>query len=245
MLRLRTPWRLFHHWDGEPGFHMALDEALLLSQGAPPTLRFYTWKPDALSLGYFQRYEEVAPAARGLSMVRRLTGGGAIHHVHELTFSIACDQDHPLYRGEVRASYERVHGLLADVLAELGVEPHLRGDGKVHSDSPGSVMCFHESTDLDLCWNGAKGVGSAQRRTQGRVLHHGSIKLAGSDWETGVAELLPTAPGLTPQDLAQRIERRFESLGFALEDGELSTEEERRSRGRASFFGSQEFLGRR
>ena len=225
---------------------MALDEALLLSRGAPPTLRFYTWEPAALSLGYFQRYADVAPRAEGEHLVRRLTGGGTIHHANELTFSIACDQDHPLYRGEVRDSYVRVHDVLARALAELGVEAHLRGEGRLASDVESSFMCFHRSTPLDLVWNDRKGVGSAQRRTGGRVLHHGSIKITDSPWETGVAELSAFAPDLTPEALAERVARCLgETTAAAVETGEPSDGEMHHARQRASFFGSEGFLRRR
>src|SRR5262249_36174300 len=106
----REPWRLLETWDGEPGWNMALDEALLAGNEARPTLRFYSWKPHALSLGYFQRWRELAPAvAAGTPIVRRFSGGGAIHHAEELTFSITAPQEHALFRGEVRRSYERVH----------------------------------------------------------------------------------------------------------------------------------------
>ena len=90
-----SAWRLLETWDASPALAMGLDEALLEEPGAPPTLRLYTWSPDTLSLGYFQRFADVPAAARAGepggpgAVVRRITGGGAIHHVHELTFSIA------------------------------------------------------------------------------------------------------------------------------------------------------------
>jgi lipoate-protein ligase A len=80
---------------------MALDEVLLAGTDARPTLRFYTWTPHALSLGYFQRWADLAPRIAGTPAVRRFSGGGAIHHADELTFSIAASLAHPLYRGEV------------------------------------------------------------------------------------------------------------------------------------------------
>jgi len=238
-------WRLLETWDADPGVNMAVDEALLVTEG-PPTLRFYTWRPSALSLGYFQRVADVSGMERAPVRVRRLTGGGAIHHENELTFSIACSLEHPLYRGAVKASYERVHGLLAAVFLELGVAATLRGEGGLRSDVEGSGMCFHRSTPLDLVWSGRKGVGSAQRRTRGRVLHHGSIKLAASELDTGVAELRPFAPTLTPDELARKIRSRFEDdldLGFDL--GCLSEVEERHAKERRSFFTSDAFVRRR
>jgi hypothetical protein len=165
----REPWRLLVTWEGEPGWNMALDEALLARADPRPVLRFYTWAPAALSLGYFQRFDELAHAVTDAVIVRRPSGGGAIcHDADELTFSIAAAREHPLFRGEVRHSYERVHGWLARAFAGFGVRAALRGAEPVGSDVGGTGMCFHRSTPLDLIWDGAKGVGSAQRRRGGR-----------------------------------------------------------------------------
>jgi len=225
---------------------MALDEALLSSSDAPPTLRFYTWRPEAVSLGWFQRWSELEPLVAGRAAVRRATGGGAIHHAEELTFSIAAAADHPLYRGEVRESYERVHAALAAALARLGVRAALRRDARVASDRPGSPMCFHESTPLDLVWDGRKGVGSAQRRTGGRVLHHGSIKLGETPLEEGIATLHGRAPGLSPERLAELLRASLaERWGASFEPADPTEEELRRAAARAPHFGSPEHLRRR
>jgi lipoate-protein ligase A len=239
-------WRLLTTWDGQPGFNMALDEALLLHGGARPTLRFYTWKPAALSLGYFQKVNDVPAAKRADVCVRRLTGGGAIHHAEELTFSIAAPLDHPLYRGEVKHSYERVHHALAVAFGGLGIEVDLAGERALSSDRKGSGMCFHRSTPLDLAWGARKVVGSAQRRSKGRVLHHGSIKLGKSPLEPGVAVLREHAPDLHAADLADRIRTCFESL-LALRciAGQIEPAESDHIRERAAFFTSREFVNAR
>jgi lipoate-protein ligase A len=164
-------WRLITTWGAAPGFNMGLDEALLESAGSPPTLRFYTWHPATLSLGYFQRFDDVPAAAQARAVVRRITGGGAIHHVNELTFSITAPLEHRIYAGPVAESYERVHRAIARSLRELGAPAELRGAAPLDSDRSATGMCFHESTPLDLAWNARKGVGSAQRRKAGRVLH--------------------------------------------------------------------------
>ena len=195
-------WRLITTWGAPPEFNMGLDGALLEDADTPPTLRLYTWTPPALSLGYFQRFDEVPAASEAFVVVRRITGGGAIHHTNELTFSIATSLDHPLFEGPVTRSYERIHDLVAGALSKVGCEPALRADSALLSDAEGTGMCFHHSTPLDLVWEGRKGVGSAQRRRDGRVLHHGSIKLGPSQYDTGVAELA----GLQdPGELAQGI----------------------------------------
>ena len=94
-------WRRIVDWDGAPGFHMALDEALLAPE-TPPTLRFYQWEQATLSLGYFQPFEEMRslpPELRAMPVVRRLTGGGAIVHERELTYSLVLPKGHRLLAG--------------------------------------------------------------------------------------------------------------------------------------------------
>ena len=182
-------WRLITTWGAPPEFNMGLDGALLEDIDAPPTLRFYTWTPAALSLGYFQRFEDVPAASDAFVVVRRITGGGAIHHTNELTFSLTASLDHPLFEGPVSRSYERVHEVVAAALAQLGCGASLRGAEGLRSDTEGTGMCFHHSTALDLAWGERKGVGSAQRRRRGRVLHHGSIKLGPSKYDTETAAL--------------------------------------------------------
>jgi len=238
-------WRLLETWDAEPGFNMALDEALLRSTGSP-CLRFYTWRPAALSLGYFQRWRDVPAVNRVDAVVRRLTGGGAIHHADELTFSIVAPAGHRLFRGEIRASYQRIHAALAAGLAELDVHAVARETRGATSDLAASGMCFQRSTDLDLVWDGAKGVGSAQRRTGGRVLHHGSIKLGRTELEGPIAAVWDHAPGLRPEELADRLAGTLaERLELALEPAEPAEEELARARERARHFTSRAFVHRR
>lgn len=239
-------WRLITSWDADPGFNMGLDEALLTTGGPRPTLRLYTWKPDCLSLGYFQRWTDVPAVAEASTVVRRITGGGAIHHTEELTFSISAPLDHELYAGPVTDSYRRVHGAISDALAQLGIESSLRAKTELASDQRGTGMCFHQSTDLDIAWSGRKGVGSAQRRKDGRVLHHGSIKLAPSSLESGVATVAEEGARTDPEGMGRLL---VEALGrrFALEfEEDLPTDEElEEAYRRAPVYSSEEFLRRR
>lgn len=235
---------------------MGLDEALLESPESPPTLRFYTWRPDTLSLGYFQRFADVlgteadGAARPGTSkpgaIVRRITGGGAIHHVKELTFSIIVPLEHRLYRGPVGESYVRVHGALQAALREVGVESSLRGGMPLASDVEGTGMCFHKSTALDLAWNGRKGVGSAQRRKGGRVLHHGSIKLGTSPLEGEIATLAAVDPKLSIEALAPIVRRAFErELGLEFEVGVPDANERLEARQRGVRYLDPQFVRRR
>jgi lipoate-protein ligase A len=234
-------WRLLRTFGAEPGFNMALDEALLLVGGPEPVLRFYTFEPAALSLGYFQRFADVPEALSAAAVVRRPTGGGAIHHENELTFSLALAAEHPLVRGDVRESYRRIHAALARGLAELGVAPHPRGAATLLSDRAQSGMCFQRSHPLDLAWNGRKGVGSAQRRTRERVLHHGSIKLGTSALDDTVAGLGPLVGGAA--ELADHLERSLaRDLGIELVRDAPRAAELAHARDRAAHYTSEAFV---
>ena len=201
---------------------MGLDEALLESAGAPPTLRMYTWAPAALSLGYFQRFADVPACDEAAAVVRRITGGGAIHHAGELTFSIAAPLDHALYRGSLADSYRRVHAAIAESLLPFGVEAGLRGGAAPLSDRPGTGMCFHRSTPLDLVWSGRKGA---------RVLHHGSIKLAADALEPGTAVVEREQGALAAEDYAPHLRSALErSLGMRLESDVPTRRERARAR---------------
>lgn len=224
-------WRLITTYGAAPDFNMGLDRALLEADEAPPTLRLYTWSPAALSLGYFQRFDEVPRLGEARAIVRRITGGGAIHHANELTFSLCTALSHPLYQGPIADSYARVHRAIATALAHFGVSAELRGARPLASDREGTGMCFHHSTDLDLVWDERKGVGSAQRRTRGRVLHHGSIKIASSPLEGDIASLERYAPRLAPEELAPHLLAAFHSdLGLATRPGAPEPEERVRAR---------------
>ena len=219
-------WRLITTWGAPPSFNMGLDEALLQGEDSPPTLRFYSWSPDTLSLGYFQRYEDVPGIEKAGAVVRRITGGGAIHHVNELTFSFCTSEDDPLYAGKVADSYCRIHDAIAAALKTQGIEAKIRCDSSSDSDLEGTGMCFHKSCAQDLVWGGRKGVGSAQRRKDGRVLHHGSIKLGTSSLEGDIATLSGSGIRLDPGALAPLLLDSFrENLGLSFEVGVPSPEE--------------------
>lgn len=239
-------WRLITTWGATPAFNMGLDEALLASPGAPTTLRLYTWSPDTLSLGYFQRFEDVRGTDTAGVVVRRITGGGAIHHTGELTFSIAADASHRLYAGPVSASYRRVHHVVAAALAEHGVTAELRGERDLASDRDDTGMCFHHSTDLDLVWGDRKGVGSAQRRKAGRVLHHGSIKLRTSELEGDIAVVDAAGSGLEAAELGATLRRTLSRmLDVQLEAGVPTPAERTAAHELGSRYLDPEFLRRR
>lgn len=164
---------------------MGRDEALLTCVGrgeSPPTLRFYRWSPPTISMGYFQEYreyEQLAPPAGELAVVRRQTGGGAILHDVELTYSLTLPLDHPWLgsAGSV-GLYDRVHAVFASILTDRGVPVERAGvDAPIGCSHGGPFFCFERHSRFDLLADGRKIMGSAQRRTAGAVLQHGSLIL--------------------------------------------------------------------
>lgn len=164
---------------------MAVDEALLESvstETQPPTLRLYDWQPYSLSIGQAQKTEEVNLynlSQNGWDLVRRPTGGRAILHADELTYSITAPIDNPILRGNVIESYRRIATALIEALRLVG----LRADSKPKniedirlSKDP---VCFQFPSDYEITYENKKIVGSAQARKKGGILQHGSIPLYG------------------------------------------------------------------
>jgi lipoate-protein ligase A len=187
---------------------MAVDEALLREVGrrGKLTLRIYRWAPPTLSLGYFQRAadrQRHGPSA-GCPLVRRSSGGGAILHDHELTYSYVAPIENRLFRG-VDDLYDVFHSTLINTLNELGIHASLCEAADQHPASEQPFLCFQRRTCGDVLAGGEKVVGSAQRRHKTGVLQHGSILLR----QSGYA---PELPGLA--ELARRDvdEERLASL---------------------------------
>lgn len=175
-------WRLILSPPDSGARNMAVDEALLKSvaeDGAPPTLRFYGWAPECLSIGRFQPAADLSEAVRaapGETWVRRQTGGRALFHGPELTYSLAAGVADPYVGGGVRESYCRIAHALLGGLARLGVEAVLapRGEPSAMRRNP---SCFDTASEGEVLWDGRKLIGSAQHRGAGAFLQHGSILL--------------------------------------------------------------------
>jgi lipoate-protein ligase A len=163
---------------------MAADEAILESVGAgdaPPTLRLYAWEPACLSLGFSQSHADadlVRLAAHGWGWVRRPTGGKAILHTDELTYSLSLPADHPLAAQSIVESYREISRALMHALTVLGAATHSE---RRPADSPkaSGAVCFEVPSHYEITVEGRKLVGSAQVRRKAGLLQHGTLPLTG------------------------------------------------------------------
>jgi lipoate-protein ligase A len=180
---------------------MAVDETLAdaCRRGLTgPTLRLYEWDRPAVSLGYFQSAERVVNLDRcraaGVPVVRRTTGGRAVVHHRELTYSLVAPVPHPGFPPTIRGTYNVIARALSQGLGALGLAPevHVRESPRIRHGF-GSPLCFDATSRSEIRINGKKVIGSAQRRWNDAFLQHGSIILAPPppDWATWFQGSLP------------------------------------------------------
>ena len=163
-------WRFLDTGEGDAYWNMALDEAILMLRSeeiVPATLRVYTWKPSAVSIGYFQSLEQEVDLEScknlGVDVVRRITGGGAVYHERdgELTYSLVVSEEElraKRYFNDIQGSYRVICEALVEGLRKLGVNAEFRPVN-------------------DIIVNGRKISGNAQTRRRGVILQHGTLLL--------------------------------------------------------------------
>jgi len=156
-------WRLLNTGYKSAYTNMAIDRAVMLShckKSVPPTVRFFGWKPSAISIGYFQSLEDEVELEIcnkfNIDYVRRITGGGAVFHENELTYSIVISETHPSIPKNILDSYGRICGAIIKGLNNMGIESNY-------------------SPINDILVNGKKISGNAQTRKIKTVLQHGTI----------------------------------------------------------------------
>lgn len=180
---MRT-WRLISHLPARGAWNMAVDEAMLEHSGrgdSPPTLRLYAWDPACLSLGHAQPFADVDVVrlqARGWDVVRRLTGGRAILHTDELTYSVTGGVGEPVLVGGVLESYNRLAQALLLALKTLGLPVEVE-ERKTGEQAVANPVCFEVPSSYEITVSRKKLIGSAQARRQEAVLQHGSLPLMG------------------------------------------------------------------
>lgn len=251
-------WRVIDTGAGNGAYNMGVDQALAQGAAAGPVLRFYDWDPPAVSCGYGQRsareVDVAACRALGIDVVRRPTGGRAVLHWQELTYSVVCDP-RDLDAGE---GIEEAHRVIAAGLAAglrlFGAAVEVERVRRVIERSRGpqaTSPCFSSTARWELKCQGRKLVGSAQRRLRQGLLQHGSILLGRAH------ERLPQLMQIDEQqqllwtaalrnnsiDLSSCVSRRVDrgelvaclvsgfaqSLGVEMRWDELSSSEERRA----------------
>lgn len=252
-------WRLLKTPPADGPWNMALDEAILeaVARGqAPPTLRLYTWEPPCLSLGYSQSIQVVDEGrlqAKGWGIVRRPTGGGAILHTDELTYSVVGPMDEPRLKGGIPTSYRRLAEAISQALENLGLAVETQPHEKLQQDSQPEPVCFEVPSHYEITVGGKKLVGNAQARKREAVLQHGTLPLFGDltritqvlvypdeDARSIAAERLATRAAtvesvlgkiITWEEAAQAFISAFEdALNLQFETDELTTQEQTRAK---------------
>lgn len=226
-----------HHMRHEEASLLAMEAALRAGESGEdglPLLRFYTWEVPTLTLGKSQSLEvalgarfaewSAAPGAdpRGPgAVVKRPTGGRAVWHEQELTYSVLFPIAHPLFEGGAKGPEELFGTWLLEGAQAAGIENLALERGKLGRDplGVGAAPCFASTSRHELTWHGKKWVGSARRLTAHALLQHGAIRLgpAGDrleEWLTGerVEDGRPWEVLPTPETLARHLETAFRDL---------------------------------
>ena len=179
-------WRLIISPPASGAWNMAVDEALLASAGAgtsPPVLRLYSWRPACLSLGLAQPSSDIdftRLAEYGWDWVRRPTGGRAILHTDELTYSVTAPYTEPRLAGSVLESYLTLSNALLEALAIMGLCADVQNQTQTTvSRQAAAAVCFEVPSTYEITYEGRKLIGSAQARRKEGILQHGSLPLHG------------------------------------------------------------------
>ncbi|WP_035100542.1 lipoate--protein ligase family protein [Aneurinibacillus terranovensis] len=214
-------WRFIDSGVRSSAMNMAIDEAMLVlhSQGKTrPAIRFYTWDPATLSIGYFQKVDKEINMDKvkqyGLGFVRRATGGRAVLHDKELTYSLIVSESHPAMPSGVTDAYRVISLGLLEGFKAIGLNAELAvpdGDKTKYAE-PSSAACFDAPSSYELIVEGKKVAGSAQTRQKGVILQHGSILL-----DLDVDMLFDVIQ--TPNErVKERLKRSFLDKAVAIND---------------------------
>jgi lipoate---protein ligase len=212
--------RIFHDGALTGEENMARDAEFLASHkpGDAPILRLYRWLPAAITIGYnqsFDDFEKAAVSAEGYDLVRRPTGGRAILHADEITYAIIASSPGDLFGDTLHATYMKINEALLLFLKNIGINAEISG-GESRAEA-GSLVCFKSAGHHEIRVAGRKIIGSAQRRTGGVFLQHGSI-LAGPRHldlphflKAGARgnDIKPEELALVTTDLQQELGRRL------------------------------------
>lgn len=239
---MNTKWRLILDGKCDGYYNMAVDEAILnyYSSLKIPTLRIYGWQRPFISVGYNQDVSKALKPCSDFPFVRRITGGSAILHDNEITYSITCHLDDLDFPNGVKKSYEMLNSFIKKFYKNLGLQANFAKDVFSHGLGRYENFCFSSSEHFDFIINGKKIGGNAQRRRRSIIFQHGSIpynldfgriekSIAGAkdlhSKTTFLNELLEKG-GIGPSEVVRIFCKSFESafkLGFDIK--KLSEEE--------------------
>jgi lipoate-protein ligase A len=199
-------WRLINPELNNGFYNMAVDEAMFIAcrEGVvPPTLRFYTWSSPCVSIGYFQKVNRAfSTPLPDQEIVRRITGGRAVFHGNDLSYSMVCDTGNSAFPNNILGTYHVITAAFITGLEYLGITPD---PIDIQPDSPRKInyrrsqlkagrhtieyyrspICFAMTLGHEITVDGQKLIGSAQRRWPDVFLQHGSILMTGSLQENG------------------------------------------------------------
>lgn len=178
-------WRVIDSGPCRSSYNMALDEAIAMAVkkgNSPPTLRIYEWDIPSVSIGYFQRMSDIDIEyckERGIPIVRRPTGGRAILHSHEITYSFSIKTEDGVFSKGLLDSYKKISKALGLALSKIGLTPELKlvretrySSETFHQRNP---LCFQSTSYGEITVNNRKVLGSAQKRWADGLLQQGSI----------------------------------------------------------------------
>lgn len=175
-------WRLIESPRLDGARNMAQDEAILTASESgsnAPVLRLYGWSVPTVSIGCLQDASTLE--GRGLPLVRRITGGRAVLHDRELTYSVIAPNSLGVFSGGILETYSAISLCIINALRDIGVEASLERAGSRPGSGPAGgakEACFHTPSRYEVLASGKKLVGSAQRRFKRTFLQHGSILFA-------------------------------------------------------------------
>lgn len=179
-------WRLILDAAREPQINMAIDEALMLcsaERDCLPALRIYRWLYPCLSIGRFQRIDDIPHLDFSFPLVRRPTGGGAVNHNNNgFTYSLIYREDYDLLPKGALNSYREIHTGILNGLKEMGIEAGLFTYGDKGRRGSFENVCFNSPVEYDVISANKKIAGAAQRRKFGTVLHQGEVSLGIDVW---------------------------------------------------------------
>jgi len=206
-------WRVIDYQVNDAFENMAIDEAIYsetIKNQSPPTLRFYGWHPAAVSIGYFQDFESEINFQKcrtsGVDIVRRLTGGKAVYHKDEATYSLAAGHSDHIFPDSISGTYEKIGLCLARGLSYLGLSARLAESAKGLAGKDPDLLpcCFSVPSGNELLVDGRKICGSAQTRTRGGFLQHGAL-LTTFDPQATAALILKSGPEEQPARLKRSV----------------------------------------